>query len=50
MAALITRSRKSYTRRTQPGKILCTMLHEAYHRQDEETMYTLSKKPEGLYK
>jgi hypothetical protein len=50
MGAFVIQSRKSHTRCTQLGKILCTMLHEAYHRQDEETMYTLSKKPEGLYK
>ena len=48
MGALILRSRKSHTRCTQLGKILCTMLHKAYHRQDEETMYTLSKKLECL--
>jgi hypothetical protein len=30
-------------------KILCTVLHEAYKRQVEETMETLVEGPEGLY-
>jgi hypothetical protein len=30
-------------------KILCTVLHEAHERQVEETMQTLSERPEGFY-
>ena len=30
-------------------KIIATVLHEAHERQIEETMYTLSEGPEGLY-
>jgi hypothetical protein len=30
-------------------KILCTVLHEVYERQVEETMQTLSERPEGFY-
>ena len=31
-------------------KILCMVLHEAYKRQVEETMDTLSEGPEGFHK
>ena len=31
-------------------KILCTVLHEAYERQVEETMETLSEGPEAMYR
>jgi hypothetical protein len=34
----------------QIEKILCTVLHEAYERQVEETMENLSEGPEGFYK
>ncbi len=31
-------------------KILCTVLHETYKQQVEETMDSLSEGPEGFYK
>jgi hypothetical protein len=30
-------------------KIVCTVLHEAHERQVEETMATLSERPDGFY-
>ena len=35
---------------TRIEKILCTVLHEAYKQQIEETMDTLSEGPKGFYR
>ena len=41
--------RRGWETAVRVEKIICTVLHEAHERQIEETMATLSGRPDGFY-